>query len=62
MAADLASDDEKKLRAKGSEAHVPALNNVQQVVVDAQGETLKVTQGTSTEHDMTSSDVRKVKI
>jgi hypothetical protein len=60
LAEDLAQDDEELiLRAKGTEAHVPMLNNVQQVAVGADGETLVVTKGTSTEHEMTSSDVRK---
>jgi hypothetical protein len=60
LAEDLAQDDgELTLRAKGTEAHVPMLNNVQQVAVGADGQTLMVTKGTSTEHEMTSSDVRK---
>jgi hypothetical protein len=62
LAHDLAGTAETTVRAKGSAAHVPSLSNVQQVVVDAQRNVLAVTQGTSTEHDMTSSDVRKVKI
>ncbi len=60
LAEDLAQDDEELiLRAKGTEAHVPMLNNVQQVAVGGDGQTVVVTQGTSTEHEMTSSDVRK---
>lgn len=62
LANDLAEKNEETLRAKGSAAHVPSLNNVEQVVVDEEGNVLSVTQGTSTEHEMTSSDVRKVKI
>lgn len=62
LAEDLAHNDEELiLRAKGTEAHVPMLNNVQQVTVGDDGQTIVVTQGTSTEHEMTSSDVRKTK-
>jgi len=63
LAEDLAQDNEEEtLRAKGTEAHVPMLNNVQQVALGADGQTIEVTKGTSTEHEMTSSDVRKVKV
>ncbi|MCA9875110.1 MAG: hypothetical protein KC441_15680, partial [Anaerolineales bacterium] len=58
LAEDLAQDDEELItRAKGTEAHVPMLNNVQQVTAGPDGQTIVVTKGTSTEHEMTSSDV-----
>jgi hypothetical protein len=62
LAEDLVSDDEDlTMRAKGSEAHVPMLNNVQQVTVGDDGELIVTKKGTSTEHEMTSSDVRLVR-
>jgi hypothetical protein len=60
LAERLAEDDEAAVtRAKGTEAHVPMLNNIQQVKLDDEDEELIVTnRGTRSVHEMTSSDVR----
>jgi hypothetical protein len=60
LAERLAQDDEAAItRAKGTEAHVPTLNNIQQVKLDDENEELIITnRGTRSVHEMTSSDVR----
>ncbi len=60
LAERLAAGDEVVVkRAKGSEAHVPSLNNIGQATIGGHDEPIVLKKETRTVHEMTSTDVRK---